>query len=72
MLYKNIYKTLAELGRKTTALLPASLESPMFTPGEMSFLLKRRNYHHVTQITKILIFLPYQLYKIMFPEETID
>lgn len=49
-------RKLPEWGRKTIAFLPASPASSMFTRGEMSFLLKRCNYHHVTQITKSRFF----------------
>lgn len=48
-----------------------SFASSVFTP-EMSFLLKRCNYHHVTQITKPWFFPPYQLYKIPVPKGVID
>lgn len=64
-------KNFPELNRKTIALLPVSLASSMFTPGEKS-LIDEVQLSSCSTNHKTPIFPPYQLYKITFPKDPID
>lgn len=72
IVYKNIYKKIAWIGQKNNSMATSIPRKLNVYSRRNVFFIEKVQLSSCNTNHKIPIFLPYQLYKIMLPKDTID